>query len=28
VVVLIDDRFAEAKVQALLPGWWPPPVHL
>lgn len=23
VVVLIDDRFAEAKVQALLPTWWP-----
>ena len=27
VVVLIDDRFAEAKVQALLPNWWPAPVQ-
>ena len=26
VVVLIDDRFAEAKVQALLPRWWPAPI--
>jgi Rad3-related DNA helicase len=26
VVVLIDDRFAEARVQALLPGWWPAPI--
>ncbi|WP_311970247.1 ATP-dependent DNA helicase [Pseudomonas baltica] len=26
VVVLIDDRFAEAKVQALLPNWWPAPI--
>jgi Rad3-related DNA helicase len=26
VVVLIDDRFGEAKVQALLPNWWPAPV--
>jgi Rad3-related DNA helicase len=26
VVVLIDDRFAEAKVQALLPRWWPVPI--
>lgn len=23
VVVLIDDRFADAKVKALLPPWWP-----
>ncbi|MNU10429.1 hypothetical protein D3C72_2575720 [compost metagenome] len=22
VVMLIDDRFAEPKVQRLLPGWW------
>ena len=26
LVVLIDDRFAEPKVQALLPNWWPAPV--
>ncbi|MFF7708929.1 helicase C-terminal domain-containing protein [Pseudomonas sp. NPDC007930] len=25
VVVLIDDRFAEPRVQALLPRWWPAP---
>lgn len=25
VVVLIDDRFAEPRVQALLPRWWPTP---
>lgn len=27
VVVLIDDRFSEAKIQALLPAWWPAPVR-
>jgi DNA excision repair protein ERCC-2 len=27
VVVLIDDRFSEARIQALLPAWWPAPVR-
>ena len=23
-VILIDDRFAQDEVKALLPAWWPP----
>ncbi|WP_426199515.1 ATP-dependent DNA helicase [Pseudomonas sp. DC3200b2] len=27
-VVLIDDRFGDARVRRLLPGWWPAPVPI